>query len=211
MNKLKKINLLIILSLFSISCFSQNDIKTDKKYFKNGKISSEITFKEKGNKKIREGKSSFWYDTGELKNTINYKGNKLNGERTSYWKNGEIKRTDFFKKGKLKTGKCFDKNGNEVAYYDFEIQPEFPGGKKAFNDFIKKHLISNSSNIKGKLIFRFTIEANGKTSSVTILKDTIPSLEKKVTNMFDSMPVWKPAKQDGNPVKVRRTIPINFN
>ncbi len=210
MKKLKKMNLIIILSLFSISLFSQNGIKTDKKYFKNGNIRSEITFQEKGNKKIREGKSSFWYNTGELKNIINYKGNKLNGERISYWKNGELKRKDSFKKGKLKNGKCFDKNGNEVAYYDFEKQPEFPGGKTAFNDFIKKHLISNNSNTKGKLIFRFTIEANGKTSNVKILKDTNPSLENEVTNMFDSMPIWKPAKQDGIPVKVKRTIPVNF-
>ncbi len=28
--------------------------------------------------------------------------------------------------------------------------------------------------------------------------------------MFNSMPIWKPAKQDGTPVKVKRTIPINF-
>lgn len=210
MKKLKKINLAIILSLFSISLFSQNGIKTDKKYFKNGNIRSEITFQEKENKKIKEGKSSFWYNTGELKNIINYERNKLNGERISYWKNGELKRKDFFKKGKLKNGKCFDENGNKVEYYDFEIQPEFPGGKKAFNDFIKKYLISNDYNIKGKLVFRFTIEANGKTSNLKILKDTNPSLENEVMNMFDSMPIWKPAKQDGIPVKVKRTIPVNF-
>lgn len=210
MKKLKKINFVIILSLFSITLFSQNGIKTDKKYFKNGNIRFEITFQEKGNKKIREGKSSFWYNTGELKNIINYKRNKLNGERISYWKNGEIKRKDFFKKGKLKNGKCFDENGNEVEYYDFEIQPEFPGGKKAFNDFIKKYLISNNSNTKGKLILQFTIETNGKTSNVKILTDTNPSLQNEVKNMLDSMPIWKPAKQDGILVKVKRTIPVNF-
>ena len=210
MKKLKKMNLIIILSLFSISLFSQNGIKTDKKYFKNGKIKSEISFKEKGNKKLREGKSTFWYSTGELKNIINYKGNKLNGERISYWKNGELKRKDIFKKGKLISGKCFDENGNEVTYYDFEIHPKFPGGKKAFNNFIKKHLISNNSATKGKLIFSFTIESNGETSNLKILKDTNPSLKNEVINMFKSMPNWKPAIQDGNPVRIKRTIPVNF-
>lgn len=210
MKNLKRINISFFLSLFTISLFSQNGIKTAKKYFKNGNIKSEINFQEKGNKKIREGKSFYWYNTGELKNVINFKKNKLNGKRISYWKNGELKRKDFFKKGKLKNGKCFDKKGNKVKYYDFEIQPEFPGGKKAFINFINRHLISKNSNTKGKLIFRFTIEANGKTSNVKILKDTNPSIENEVINMFNTMPFWKPAKQDGVPVKVKRTIPVNF-
>jgi hypothetical protein len=205
-----KINILVILSMISISLFSQSEVKTDKKYFENGNIRSEVTFIEKGNKKNREGKSTFWYSTGELKIIIEYKKNKLNGERISYWKNGELKRKDIFKKNKLKSGKCFDQNGKEVEYYDFEIQPEFPGGKKAFSDFIKRELTSNNYTTRGKLIFRFTIEANGKTTNLKILKDTSPSLKNEVTKMFDSMPVWKPAKQDGNPVKVTRTIPVNF-
>lgn len=210
MKKIKKVNLLIIFSFFSISLFGQNEIKTEKTYFENGKVKSEVNYEEKGEKKIREGKSTFWYDTGELKLVTHYKKNKLNGERVSYWKNGEIKRADLFKKGKFKKGKCFDINGNEVAYYDFEIPPEFPGGKKAFDNFIMEHLIANSSDIKGVLIFSFTIEANGKTSNLEILKDTIPSLKDKVVNMFYSMPTWKPAKQDGNPVEVKRTLPVVF-
>ncbi|QXP70185.1 energy transducer TonB [Polaribacter sp. R2A056_3_33] len=207
---MKKLNLLFFLSLFSISLFSQSEVKIDKKYFENGNIKSEINFLRKGNKKIREGKSTFWYSTGKLKIITNYIKNKLNGERISYWKNGELKRKELFKKGKLKSGKCFDKSGKEIEYYNFEIQPEFPGGKIAFKSFIKKHLTSNSSNTRGKLIFKFTIESNGKTSNVKILKDTYPSLKNEVNNMFNFMPIWKPAKQDGNPVKVKRTIPINF-
>ena len=205
-----KKSILVILSMISLSLFSQSEVKTKKKYFENDNIKSEINFIQNGNKKVREGKSTFWYSTGELKIISNYKNNKLNGERISYWKNGELKRKDIFKKNKLKSGKCFDQNGKEVEYYDFEIQPEFPGGKKAFNDFIKRELISSNYTINGKLIFRFTIEANGKTTNLEILKDTSPSLKDKLTKMFNSMPLWKPAKQDGNPVKVKRTIPVNF-
>lgn len=164
--------ILVLMFGISINSFGQefSGIKTEKKYFNNGNIKSEINFQQKGNKKIREGKSSYWYNTGELK------------------------RKDFLKKGKLKNGKCFDRNGNEVAYYDFEIQPEFPGGKKALNNFFNKYLISDNSNIKGKLIIKFTIKANGKASDLKILKDTKPSLRNAVIDMFDSMPIWNPAK-----------------
>ena len=181
---MKKNSLLIILSFISISLFSQNEIQTKKSHYKSGNIKSEINFYKKNSKKIREGKSSWWYETGELKNT------------------------QLFKKGKLKSGKCFDENGQEIEYYNFEIQPEFPGGKVAFNNFIKTELMSYE--VKGRLVFKFNIEANGKVSNLRILKDTYPSLKNEVSNMFDSMPNWKPAKQDGNSVKVSRTIPVNF-
>jgi hypothetical protein len=205
---MKKNSLLIILSFISISLFSQNEIQTKKSHYKSGNIKSEINFYKKNSKKIREGKSSWWYETGELKNTQLFKKGKLNGERISYWQDGKIKRKDVFKKGKLKSGKCFDENGQEIEYYNFEIQPEFPGGKVAFNKFIKTELMSYE--VKGRLVFKFNIEANGKVSNLRILKDTYPSLKKEVSNMFDSMPNWKPAKQDGNSVKVSRTIPVNF-
>ena len=207
----KVLYILIIFNLISFSIFSQKEITTSKSYFKSGQLKSEINFYKKGTAKIRSGKSSYWYKNGELKNTISYKNNKLNGERISYWRNGKPKRKDFFEKGKLKSGKCFDNNGNEVEYYDFEIQPEFPGGKLAFNNFIKKHLIFNTSNAKGKLVFKFTIGIDGKASNIKILKNTTPRLENEVFKMFDSMPNWKPAKQDGNLVEVKRTIPINLN
>ncbi|MBL4670035.1 MAG: hypothetical protein JKY30_12335, partial [Flavobacteriales bacterium] len=86
--------LLIILSFISISICSQNEIQTKKSYYKSGKINSEINFYKKKNKKIREGKSSWWFETGELKNTQLFKKGKLNGERISYWQNGRIKRKD---------------------------------------------------------------------------------------------------------------------
>jgi hypothetical protein len=205
---MNKISLLII--FISSTFFSQNGIQTEKSYYESGNIKSEISFYVKDKKIIREGKSFFWYQTGELKNIINYKDNQLSGERISYWKNGELKRKDFFKNGKLKSGKCFDENGKVVEYYDFEIQPEFPGGNEAFNDFIKEHLVYNNSTTEGKLIFKFTIEVDGKVSNLKILKDTNPSITNEVNKMFKIMPIWKPAIQDGIPVKVTRTIPITF-
>lgn len=206
---MKKNILLIILTFTAFGLYSQNEIQTEKKFYESGNIKAELSFYVKNNEKIREGKSSFWYETGELKNIIYYTENKLDGDRISYWKNGNLKRKDFFKKGKLKNGKCFDENGNEIEYYDFEIQPEFPGGVNEFNKFIKENLINNS-NAKGKLIFMFTIEDTGKTSTVKIIKDTNPSLKNEILKMFDVMPLWKPAMQDGVPVKVTRTIPINL-
>jgi TonB family protein len=122
-----------------------------------------------------------------------------------------LKRKDSFKNGNLKQGKCFDENGNEIEYYDFEIQPEFPGGKVALNNYLITHISAMNPNSKGKLVIQFTIETNGDVSNIEILNDTAPSLKKEALHAFSTMPQWKPAQQDGIPVKVKRTIPMNLN
>ena len=207
---MKKNILLIILSFISISICSQNEIQTKKSYYKSGKINSEINFYKKKNKKIREGKSSWWFETGELKNTQLFKKGKLNGERISYWQNGRIKRKDIFKKGRLKEGKCFNENGQEIEYYKFEIHPKFLGGKTALRNLLKEKLLKGRKNVRGKLIFQFSIDTNGKPINPIILRDTNPSSIKELIVLFNSMPNWKPAMQDGIPVKVTRIIPVKF-
>ena len=207
---MKKNIIIIALSFISISIFSQNEIQTKKSYYESGKIKSEISFYKKKNKKIREGKSTWWFETGELKNTISFKKGKLNGERISYWQNGKIKRKDIFKKGKLKEGKCFNEQGKEIDYYLFEMHPEFSGGKTALRKLLKEKLLKGRKNVKGKLIFKFSIDINGKPIKPVILRDTNPSSIKELIDLFNSMPNWKPAMQDGIPVQITRTIPVKF-
>jgi len=207
---MKKNILLFILCNISISLFSQNKIQTKKSYYKSGKIKSELTFYQKSSKNIRDGKSSWWYETGELKNTQLFKKGKLHGERISYWKNGRIKRKDVFKKGRLKKGQCFNDKGHEIDYYEFEIHPEFPGGKIALHKLIKEKLLKGRKNVNGKLIFKFSIDTIGKPTTLVIRRDTNPSSVKELLNFFNSMPHWKPAYQDGIPVEVTRTLPVKF-
>jgi len=202
--------LLLLLSFISISIYSQKKTEMEKKYYPSGAIKSETSFYFQGNKKINEGKSTFWYETGELKNVQMYKKGKLNGERTSYWKNGQVKRKDVFKKGKFKEGKCFDEKGNEVKYYDFEIPPKFPGGKNALIDFIKKNFIITNPNIMGSIIVKFYIEPNGTISNPKIIKDTNPSLKEETLKLIKLMPNWIPGQIDGIPIKAPMSLPISF-
>ena len=94
----KVLSIVIIFNFISFSIFSQKEVTTQKSYFKSGQLKSEINFYKKGTTKIRSGKSSYWYKNGELKNTISYKKNKLNGERISYWRNGNKREKIFLKR-----------------------------------------------------------------------------------------------------------------
>lgn len=74
-------------------------------YFINGQIKSEIEFVlNSEEKKERDGKSSFWYESGELKNEMFFKNGKKEGFLLSFWKDGTIKRKDVYKTINLKRG-----------------------------------------------------------------------------------------------------------
>jgi antitoxin component YwqK of YwqJK toxin-antitoxin module len=65
--------LLLVTYLLLNTLIHAQTIETKKHYYDNGNIRSEISFYKKGDKTVREGKSTFWYETGELKNEIEFK------------------------------------------------------------------------------------------------------------------------------------------
>ena len=66
-------------------------------------------------------------------------------------------------------------------------------------------------NLKGSgVIVKFTIEKTGEITNAVIKKSVNPQIDKAALEIVNEMPRWKPAKQDGNPVKVTRSIPIKF-
>ena len=184
-------------------------------YFINGQIKSEIEFVlNSEEKKERDGKSSFWYESGELKNEIFFKNGKKEGLLLSFWKDGTIKRKDVYKNNKLKKGSCFNEKGEKIKYYKFEIMPEFPGGKRELTSFIKKNLrypsISNQYKIGGKVILEFKVDKLGFIQNIIVKTGVNVEIDNEAIRIIKAMPRWKPGLQDGNPVSVKYRLPILF-
>ena len=112
-------------------------------------------------------------------------------------------------------------NGNAVqgtdAEYAFEqvdVKPEFPNG----NDGLVKYLSENikypkkalKNGVTGKVFVQFVIDKTGKVTNVVAVRGVEKSLDKEAVRVIKSMPKWKPGMKDGNPVKIKYTIPINF-
>jgi TonB family protein len=95
-----------------------------------------------------------------------------------------------------------------------DTMPEFPGGTKALNDFLKKNLhypaIAIENQIEGTLFISFIVEENGETSSVTILRSLDSSCDEEALRVVGSMPDWKPGYKEGKPVRVQINLPIKF-
>lgn len=61
---------------------------------------------------------------------------------------------------------------------------------------------------KMKVYVSFVVDESGNVTNVAIKKGVVPALDNEVKRVAASMPKWKPAKFNENPVKVRMTIPV---
>lgn len=102
-----------------------------------------------------------------------------------------------------------EKNSNE---FPLEVQPQFPGGGKAFYEYIafevKKH---KSPAKKGKMLVKFIVEKDGTITNVIILKGLEEKFDKKVCEVIANSPKWSPGIQKGKIVRATFRLPITIN
>jgi len=91
-----------------------------------------------------------------------------------------------------------------------ESRPEFPGGTKAFYDFIRKNfrIPEEADTLSVKLLVTFVVEKDGSTTEVRVKGSTLASLDQAVLDLLAKSPKWKPAKQNGRPVRVQFAFPL---
>ncbi|MCD4833831.1 MAG: TonB family protein [Bacteroidales bacterium] len=109
-----------------IGNFVENEKQGVWKYYSGDKLISVLNY-EKGRS---EGKSTGYYEKGQIACEVLYADNKIVGERKSYYENGQVKEISNYKNGKLDgVVEKFDENGKllykiiykEKTPYDLEI------------------------------------------------------------------------------------------
>jgi Ca-activated chloride channel family protein len=99
----------------------------------------------------------------------------------------------------------------DVSYNEPELKitaPEFIGGEKALETFIKSNLKypeeSRNNGIKGKAIVEFYVNADGSVADIQILYSLDKYTDQEVIRLVRLMSgKWKPGEEDGIPVKAR--------
>lgn len=93
--------------------------------------------------------------------------------------------------------------------------PRFPGGKKAFNAYLDKHLeypgIAKEKRIEGTVWVEFLVMANGALKDVTIRRNLGSGCEQAVLDMVREMPNWVPATLDRKTVNSKVILPVPFS
>ncbi len=95
-----------------------------------------------------------------------------------------------------------------------EVMPEFPGGVKALQDFIAKHLnypvFEAENGIEGKVVVQFVVEKDGSIGDVRIVRGMTKGLDMEAIRVCMKLPNFKPALQRGKPCRVWFTLPVSF-
>lgn len=106
------------------------------------------------------------------------------------------------------------KAAGEDAYQVVEEMPEFPGGMKALMDYLAANVkypeAAKQAGISGRVTTAFVVGEDGVIRDVKVVRSVSPELDAEAIRVMSSMPKWKPGKQDGKPVPVRYTVPVNF-
>ena len=85
---------------------------------------------------------------------------------------------------------------------------------KALMDYLSANVkypeAAKQAGISGRVTTIFVVGEDGVIRDVKVVRSVSPELDAEAIRVMSSMPKWKPGKQDGKPVPVRYTVPVNF-
>ena len=92
--------------------------------------------------------------------------------------------------------------------------PEFPGGMgecmKWIGQNIKYPKEAHDKGVQGRVLITFIVEKDGSITEPKVARGVSPALDAEALRVVSTMPKWKPAKQRGQVVRVKYTIPVMF-
>ncbi len=104
---------------------------------------------------------------------------------------------------------------DNTVFSAVEINPEYPGGEAAFGKFLQKNIkypaMAKENNIQGKVYITFVVERDGSLTDIKIVRDPGSGLGDEAERVLKISPHWKPGIQNGKPVRVQYTVPVNFS
>ncbi|MBL4587047.1 MAG: energy transducer TonB [Flavobacteriales bacterium] len=102
----------------------------------------------------------------------------------------------------------------DQKYTVVEVMPVYPGGDMALVNWVGRTVTyppkAKKRHITGKVFVSYIVERNGRVSNVKTVKRVHPLLDKAAIKCIKKLKGYKAGLQDGEPVRVQFTIPINF-
>lgn len=95
-----------------------------------------------------------------------------------------------------------------------EVVPEFPGGMDAMYKYLAGEIhypdLAVQEKAEGKVFVQFVVDRDGSITNVRVVRGVRPDLDAEAVRAVADMPAWSPGLLEGEPVKVRFTLPISF-
>lgn len=111
--------------------------------------------------------------------------------------------------------KPVDAPAPEAPIVDYPDQEAvFPGGmaamKKFLADNVKYPEVSMEMGDQGKVFVEFVVDKDGSITQVKVLRGVSREIDAEARRVVRTMPNWAPGEANGEPVRTRCRIPINF-
>jgi periplasmic protein TonB len=95
-----------------------------------------------------------------------------------------------------------------------EQMPEFPGGEAALYKYLADNVRyperATNAGAQGTVRVKFVVNEDGRISMVDVARPIGNGMDEEAKRVVQSMPPWKPGKNNGKPVKVYFQVPIKF-
>lgn len=96
-----------------------------------------------------------------------------------------------------------------------EVMPHFPGGLGALMKWLDKNVVYPDvcvrRGVKGRVEVSFTVETDGSIRDAVVTRKADPMLDRACLIAISRMPKWEPGRDKGREVRVRVTLPVEFN
>ncbi len=92
-----------------------------------------------------------------------------------------------------------------------EQMPQFDGDLAAYlAGHIRYPELAKENNIEGRVVIKFVVNEDGSIAAANVERGIGGGCDEEALRVLNTMPHWKPGKQNGHPVKVYFTLPILF-
>ena len=107
----------------------------------------------------------------------------------------------------------YRKNSTRI-YSVVEEMPEYPGGMKAFVNYLKRKLVyppqGKKENLEGVVAVQFVVEKDGRITSPTVVRSLRADMDSAALTAIRNMPNWIPAREHGMRVRCKYSVPVQF-
>lgn len=103
----------------------------------------------------------------------------------------------------------------DIVFSAVEINPKFPGGEQGYSKFLIHNIKypgeAKQKRITGRVFLQFIVEKDGSLTDLVVIRDPGGGLGDEALRIMCLSPNWEPGIQNGKPVRVMFTVPLNFS
>ena len=164
---------------------------------------------------VKLGPKTTYYLTGQMRTKEDFVGNKRQGQYLMFSPEGKLKRRETYAADVRIGGECFNIDGQQVPFFEYEVMPSYKGGgtdqmMRAIYQNIRYPYSSLRFEDQGRIFVSFRVTETGGVDEVSIVRGVSDALDRAVLAAVRKLSGFTPGMRDGQPVSVSFTLPITF-